>query len=80
MFSVAINESGRRIGEGHHRAKLTDHEVTLVITLHFIEKWSYDRIRIKFDVSKSLIGQICRGERRCQTPAGYKVVHLKRRK
>lgn len=30
MKLVAINENGKRMGEGHGRAKLTDHDVELV--------------------------------------------------
>lgn len=30
---VALNEAGRRIGEGHGRAVLTDHEVELMLSL-----------------------------------------------
>jgi hypothetical protein len=30
---VAVNAAGHRIGEGHHRAILTDHEVDLMLAL-----------------------------------------------
>jgi hypothetical protein len=33
MKLVAINELGRRIGETHGRAKLTDHDVELILGL-----------------------------------------------
>lgn len=70
---VAVNERGLRIGQWHHNARLTDHEVELLLRLRD-EGWSYNRLADKFEISKSSVAHICRGERRCQTPAGYKSV------
>lgn len=33
MKLVAINEKGMRIGETHHRAKLSDHDIDLICSL-----------------------------------------------
>lgn len=30
---VAVNEHGMRVGETHHRAKLTDHDIDLIVSL-----------------------------------------------
>jgi len=73
--TVAVNERGLRIGEGHQNAKLTDGEVEMVRTLHR-DGLSYRTLAQKFEVSKSLIARICRWEKRAQTVAGWKAVHL----
>lgn len=68
---VAFNECGMRIGETHHNAKLTDHEVELIRQLHE-QGLTYERLAEKFEVSKWAIGMICRYQRREQTPARWK--------
>lgn len=73
--TVAVNEAGLRIGEDHPNAELTDAEVELVRKLHE-QGLSYDDLAEKFGVSKWTIGRICRYERRAQTPAAYKQVHV----
>lgn len=72
---VAVNEQGRRIGESHPRAKLTDHEVDLVHEL-VEEGMSLRQIAEKFEglISKSQVGKIVQGHFRAQTPAGYRLV------
>lgn len=72
---VAINELGRRIGEGHHNAILTDAEVELLRDLREIDGMSYRVLAEKFEISKWAVGRICRYERRAQTPARYERVH-----
>lgn len=65
---VALNEKGNRIGENHPRAQLLDAEVDQVMEL--IEAgYSYAQVAEKMGVSKSCIGHIASGRRRCQTPA-----------
>lgn len=65
---IALNENGRRIGEGHPRAKLLDHEVDQVLAL--LEcGLSYAQVAEKMDVSKSCIAHIATGRRRGQ-PVG----------
>lgn len=66
--SIAFNESGRRIGEGHPRAKLLDHEVEQVLAL-LDAGLSYAEVAAKFDVSKSCIAHIAAGRRRGQAVA-----------
>lgn len=73
--TVAVNEAGLRIGEDHPNAKLTDAEVELIRQLHE-EGMSYETLAEKFEVSKWAIGRICRCERRSQTPAAFKEVHV----
>lgn len=71
---VALNDGGYRIGETHHRAVLTDHEVDLLRELRE-EGFSYDWLAEKFEISIWTVGRICRYERRAQTPARYRRVH-----
>lgn len=63
--SVAVNENGRRVGEGHPRAKLLDREVDQVLDL-LEAGLSYAAVAAKFDVSKSCIAHIATGRRRGQ--------------
>lgn len=78
-ITIALNERGRRIGDSHPRAKLTDREVELVLQLR-AQGWTYDAIRVKLGVSKSCIAQICRGEKRNHTAVAFKTVHLSRKR
>lgn len=73
--TVAVNDAGLRIGEDHPNAKLTDAEVELIRQLHE-EGVSYETLARKFEVSKWAVGRICRYERRAQTPATFKKVHV----
>jgi len=64
---VAVNEKGRRIGEDHPRAVLTNHEVDMIFELREIG-WGYKRLAAKFEVSKRTIRDILKGRRRAQSP------------
>lgn len=72
---VAVNAAGYRIGEDHHRAKLTDADIDLILYLRD-EGLSYADIAAKFDdgvtVSKSTVRDICVGRIRAQHPARFK--------
>ena len=72
---VAVNAQGLRIGDSHPNASLTDGEVETVRRLHEAGM-SYEALAAKFEVSYWTIGRICRYERRAQTVAGFKVVHV----
>ena len=73
--TVAVNDAGLRIGEDHPNAKLTDAEVERIRSLHE-DGMIYEVLAEKFEVSKWAIGRICRYERRAQTPANFKNVHV----
>lgn len=78
MKHVAVNERGRRVGETHPRAKLTDHEVDLIRELAEGElqrnpksgRWervgamSYAEIAKKFEVAKDTVESIVLCRRR----------------
>lgn len=67
--SLAFNARGYRIGEGHHRAKLSDADIATILDLRD-EGLSYGAIARKFDddvtVSKSTVRDICLGRIRAQ--------------
>jgi len=65
---VAVNERGRRIGEDHPRATLSNDAVDLIRELHEDEGRSYGYIAIKMKISVNTIKKICRYERRAQIP------------
>lgn len=73
---IAINEIGRRVGQSHPQAKLTDRDVELMLTLRALNAavWTYDALADKFEVSKSQARNICLGRKRCQLPTDWKVV------
>ena len=73
---VAVNEIGRRVGDSHHNAKLTNHEVELLLVMHQ-EGMGYRRLSAAFEVSKSLVRNIVKGRARCQAPSAWRTVHVK---
>lgn len=70
--TVAVNERGLRIGEDHPHAKLANREVDLLLTLRE-EGWTYTQLAAKFEISKSQARNICKGRKRCQMPADWKL-------
>jgi len=70
---IATNERGYRIGEGHHRAKLTDADVEVILYLRFEAGLSCAQIAAKWDdgvrISKSTVRDICSGAIRGQIAA-----------
>lgn len=73
---VAVNEIGRRIGHDHHRAKLTNGEVDLILDLRD-EGWSYLEIARKFEISKCTVRDIIKGRRRAQYAVSFKLITIK---
>lgn len=71
MKFVWFNAAGKRCGETHHRAKLSDAEVDLILYLR-AEGLSYGAIAAKWDagmtISKSTVRDICTGKIRAQQP------------
>ena len=74
-IDVAINEIGRRIGQYHHNARITDHEVELLLSLHD-EGWGYRRLSSKFELSRSHVRNIIKGRSRCQTPTAWRKLQV----
>lgn len=72
--AIALNERGNvRLGEDHPRAKLTDHEVELVLQMHE-DGMSYSAIAERMEVAKSTVQMICQGHRRCKPVVRWKLV------
>lgn len=74
--TIGVNAAGLRVGEHHHNAKLTDHDVDLIRRLHEDEGMSYRVLARKFEVSKGAIAGICRYERRAQTVERFREVRV----
>ena len=64
-MKLHLNDLGRRIGESHPRAKLTDADVELVHAL-VEDGLSYAQVAVKMGVSKSCVAHIASGRRRGQ--------------
>lgn len=71
---VGVNEQGQVVGQDHHRAVLSDHEVQLLLEMRG-EGFSYEWLSAKFEVSKSCVQKICTGRSRTQVPARYVRIH-----
>jgi hypothetical protein len=69
---VAVNDAGQRIGESHPRAVLTDHDIDLMFALWEDGSWSYARIAVKFEISKSHAWDILNFRKRGQSATRWK--------
>lgn len=74
---VALNERGCRIGEDHHRAKLTNADITQIFELHEAGL-SYKQIADKFDdipggITRFTVRDIIKCRIRAQTPDRFKL-------
>lgn len=74
---VALNECGKRIGETHQNAKLTDAMVESIRDLHEYENQGYTQIARSLGMSYNTIKKICTYERRAQRPERWKRVAVK---
>ena len=69
MRLARVNEAGRRIGEGHHMARLSDREVDQLIADRGSDdapRMSYTQLAQKWGISKSSVRDILIGRRRGQ--------------
>lgn len=69
MRCVRVNDRGQAIGEGHHKAVLTDREVEQLIADRGDEKdpaMTYAQLMAKYGISKSSVRDILCGRRRGQ--------------
>lgn len=83
---VGVNELGLRVGETHHRAKLTDADVDLIRELYeethlpdgrVLPGLSYKQIAERFEISKSTVRDIIKCRRRFQFVSRWKRVRAK---
>lgn len=73
---IAVNELGRRIGEDHQHARLTNEQVDRIRDLHELHGLKYQQLADMFQVSKSMIAGVCQYRRRAQTPFGWKKLEI----
>ena len=71
---VALDERGRPIGEDHHRAKLSDHDVELMRQMYEEGMASYGQLAVMFECSKGQVWGIVNYTERAVSPAGYRRV------
>lgn len=69
---VGISEQGKRCGETHPRARLSDHDVDLIRELRETHGLTYQAIADKFEISKSTVRDLCKYRRRCERPVRWK--------
>lgn len=73
--TVAVDESGRRIGHDQTGAKLTNGDVEQILRMRE-EGLSYRALAITFEISKSHARDIVKGRRRSRTVFRYKQVQV----
>lgn len=66
--TLTLNERRYRIGESHHRAKLTDEQVDQMRELHEEQGVGYRTLAKQFNVSKRTVRDIVQYKTRAQTP------------
>lgn len=75
---VALNENGKPIGQGHHKAGLTDEQVDRIRDLREDHELTYDQLAKMFGVHRSSIASICQYRTRAQTPFGFKELSIEK--
>ena len=73
---VAVNEFGRRIGETHHNAIISDATVDMIRAAHEDSRRGYLEISQEFDIALTTVRKICTYERRAQTPERWKTIRV----
>lgn len=69
---VAVDEHNRPIGEDHHRAKLSDHDVELMRQMYEEGMASARQLGMLFGCSKTTAWEVVTFMKRATTPAGYR--------
>lgn len=71
---IAVNEAGRRIGQYHHNARISDDTVTHIRDLREYEGKTYEEISKITGIRKSTVQKICLYERRAQYADRWKKI------
>lgn len=72
--TLAVNDKGYRLGEDHHRAKLTNHEVDLVLEL--LDGGMSERlVAEKMEISRRTVRDYKAAKTRAQTPHRFVATH-----
>jgi len=69
---VAYDDNGRRIGQTHHNATITDETVTLIRVLHEDRGWGYRRIAKHLSLRWQTVAKIARYQRRSAVPSSWR--------
>jgi len=77
---VAVNERGRRIGETHHNALISDALVDEMRGRHEDDGLGYRKIAREFSVALTTVRKICTYERRAQTAERWKTIRVRKAK
>jgi hypothetical protein len=77
---VAVNERGRRIGETHHNALISDALVDEMRGRHEDDGLGYRKISREFNVALTTVRKICTYERRAQTAERWKTIRVRKAK
>ena len=76
VLRIKVNEAGRRVGETHHRSKLSDADVDLMRDLHEDHGLWYDRLSKRFGVAKSTVRDIVTYRHRISFVADVRVIRI----
>ncbi len=76
---IAIGEYGKRVGETHGRAKLSDHEIDLVRQLKE-EGMSASVIAEKMEITKRYVYKLVNFERRASVVTQYRRLVARKKK
>jgi hypothetical protein len=63
---IPVNETGHRIGEGHHKATLPDSVVRYIRDLHEYDGLGYRKIAKMLKIPRATVQHICNYTRRAQ--------------
>lgn len=74
--TIAVNALGRRVGDSHHHAKLTNGEVDRLLEMHE-QGIGYRKLATMFEISKTAVRNICNGKARCQVPTQWRKIYIK---
>jgi hypothetical protein len=72
VIVVAVNESGKRIGETHHNSTLSDATIDRIRELHEDHGRTYRGLARDFNLNLGTIIKILTYQRRAQTPVRWK--------
>lgn len=77
---VAINDKGRRVGEEHHKAKLSNNDIELMRRMYeeypvgHPKHLGFSKLAKIFECSRTHVVEICTYQQRAQTVAGFRPV------
>ncbi len=77
---AGYTHEGLRIGETHHRAKYTDHEIDMVRDLHEKEGMGYKKVAKVMDMPLRTVRSICNYTTRTEKPVRFKTPNPRKAK